>query len=465
MCTIRVAAIAGALPGDDGALGALAAGRSCLEPIAHPHVAVGSRLSASSSERVEDPRVPSHMLDVLTPSSQHALVAGLNALEQAGLVSSATGWTLAPALQPDTGVIFASSFEHHERAVTSMSEHIRRAEADRIRSIIEAKGLDVEIADADVGSHRKAALQVVLNANVQLAQLVRARGPNMFTSNSCASTTAALKLACNHLQLGDASRMVVIAADTPLSKMNENIVSSFVQMRAATAAATLQEAVLPFSRGRNGFVFGEGAIGIVLERADDGGVGSVGSAPRARVELISSRLANSAHHGTRLDASHLAEIIGRCVHDACAKRGVALADFAARCMYVAHETFTGSCANVEIDALERVFGRALLQRVLITSSKCLTGHAMGACMEDAFSVLCLQRRAIPRIQVPDVAPEFADLRIGERLDEAPIDFAIHTALGMGSHVAVVVYGSLADEGCVEGDVEGDAPIPDFASPL
>jgi 3-oxoacyl-(acyl-carrier-protein) synthase len=403
---------------------------------------VGSRIAT----RVADARIPAAVDAQLTRSSRYAVMAGLDLLAEAGLVSAAGGWELPPAERDGTAVLFASSFEHHEAALRSARYAARRDELGRARAALAdvpgaaarldglAAALEAE-GGADV---RKVALQLLLGANVQLAQIVKARGLNTFVTCACASTAAALALAAAVLRAGEARRVVVVACDTLLQPDADVVVESFVRLRAASTAAAVDDAVRPFGEGRNGFVLGDGAVALLLER--DGAPAPPAAPPAApRVEVLASRLANSAYHGTRLDGAHLAEVLGGCVREACERRGgLALAAFAARAIYVSHETFTPACAPAEVSALEAVFGRDGLRALTIASTKGSTGHMMGSGMEDVVSVEALRTRACPDARVGAVDPAFADLRFADG-GAGPFDFAVHLAAGMGSHVAVVVY--------------------------
>ena len=86
-------------------------------------------------------------------------------------------------------------------------------------------------------------------------------------------------------------------------------------------------------------------------------VAHAGAAERVpRVSIAASRIANSAHHGTALDSGHIAATLRRCVDDA--RGDLSLDAFAARSLYVSHETCTRTCAVHEVTALRTVFGDA-----------------------------------------------------------------------------------------------------------
>ena len=70
-----------------------------------------------------------------------------------------------------------------------------------------------------------------------------------------------------------------------------------------------------FDRRRHGMIMGMGAVGLVLERAED--AAARGCAPIA--ELLATVVANSAYHGTRLDRDHIAACFTQLVEQAAAE--------------------------------------------------------------------------------------------------------------------------------------------------
>lgn len=442
---VLVRATSAVLPGE-GSIQSVLRGETSISRVDHPAVRVGS---AWASSPVEDARIPSGISSQLSTASRMAVVAGLDALERAGCISADTAWQLPEAARDRTGVLFATSFDHHELMLRTVRAHAQREERARLRATLRGAAVDEETLRSAFGeaAHedeeetmgvRKVALQLLLGANVQLAQLVKARGFNTCTSNACASVCAALVMAQHALWAGEADRMVVLASDALLRPDTLEVVRSFVHLRAASTAPSPEEAVRPFSTGRCGFVLGEGAVALVLEREeeDDLPSSSVVSVP----QVAACRLANSAYHGTRLDACHLAAVLGSVVDDCCARFGLADRAAFARCAaYVAHETFTPLCFDVEAEALRTVFGEEAVRGIPLMATKACTGHMMGAGVEDLVAIECLRTRRLPRMVVPHVEERFADLRFadGEAWEEGR--FVLHASAGLGSHVAVVVY--------------------------
>tara|TARA_B110000046_G_scaffold100414_1_gene107860 strand:- start:5973 stop:7202 length:1230 start_codon:yes stop_codon:yes gene_type:complete len=406
---VRILAVATVLPG------ACKQNNECtIRPIAHRHVRIGSAFEDNSSVAAYLDRyhVDARVRHRLSRSGALAVAAGMQALENAGLVSEASGWTLPDHLQDKVGVIFASSFGHCEPALTPQQPAY--------------------------APQRKLALELCLQANVQIAEIVKARAFNTFSSAACASTTVALKVAYNAITVEDCTHCLVVAADAVLSEHYSELVESFVGMHAATDAATL-DGRTAFAKDRSGFVFGEGAVALLLakEGGEPDGTASPPSPPAVR--LITSRIGNSAYHGTRVDVGHVTKILQKAVDETCRRCGIDRSALARHCLYVSHETATKLCANAEVSALRAVFGDDAT-RLVITNTKAFSGHIMGASLEDAVAVIALQQQRAPPVDVAHLDDTFADLTFS---DGAPrrYEYAIHVAYGMGSHVAVCVYGA------------------------
>jgi hypothetical protein len=382
--------------GTDGAASVLR-GHSRLEPLpclqcggAH----VGARFAGADAPPLAEMGIDPRLLGTLGPAARYAFAAGLLLLEELRLLGREGGWALPPALQDGSGVIFASSLAQGETRPSEGGGPL---------------------------------LPYLLGAGVQLAQLIQARGPNCMTSATCASSLVALKMAHNFLAAGDADRILVIAADLPLHM--PWVVSEFLRIKAASAAGE-DEVVPPFGAKRNGFVFGEGALAILVERR--GGE----RPPLARIADMG--IGNSAFHGTRIDPRHVATVIEKVVKRVAFAENISLAAFASGAIYIAHASGTALCESAEIDALERVFGREALRRIAITGTKRLTGHCMSVGIEDAVAVAGLAAGVFPGTPVDGLDPQFGDL-LFHAGGPSERRYVMRLSLGFGSQVVFVVY--------------------------
>ncbi len=364
-------------------------------------------------------------LDITT---QLAMAAGYEALRDAGIPlvrtyrtttsgkSVATGWALPEGLRDDTGIILASAFAGYDQLLG----HLARAQ------------------DPSTTFDRRFLFQVLAMGHAQFAQAIGARGPNTGINAACASTTQALALAEDWIRLGRARRVIVLGADDVTNdRLFPWIGTGFLAAGAASTKENVEEAALPFDRRRHGMIAGMGAVALVLEPLAD--VEARGMAPVA--ELLGTRIANSAFHGTRLDAAHIASHVASFVGEACAAAGVDRETFARRSMFMSHETYTparGGSAAAEMASLPAAFGAAS-RHVWIANTKGFTGHAMGAGIEDAVAVKALQYRRVPPIanlREPD--PDLGELHLSEG-GHADIDYALRLAAGFGSQLALAAW--------------------------
>ena len=365
-------------------------------------------------------------LDVVT---QLAFAAGLEALKDAGipLVRTwrdtttgkrvPTGWALPEIMRHNTGVIFASAFPGYSKLV----EHIQ-ANGD----------------DGDGRFDRRFLFQILSMGHSQFAQLIGAQGPNTQVNAACASTTQAISIAQDWIECGRCQRVVVVGSD---DVTNENLLewigAGFLAAGAATTAAEVENAALPFDSRRHGMIMGMGAVGLVLEKSDD--VAQRGMAPIAR--LLASRIANSAFHGTRLHPTHISDEMDALVAQAVELAGIDRNDFAGQAMFMSHETYTparGGSAAAEIESLRKAFG-ANASQIVIANTKGFTGHSMGAGIEDAVALKSLQYQRvppIPNLQQPD--PDLGDLTLSTGGDY-PVRYCIRLAAGFGSQLALAAW--------------------------
>ena len=283
-------------------------------------------------------------LDVAT---QLAFAAGLEALKDAGipLVRTwrdtttgkrvPTGWALPESMRKDTGVIFASAFPGYSKLV----EHIK-ANGD----------------DGEGRFDRRFLFQILAMGHSQFAQLIGAQGPNTQVNAACASTTQAISIAQDWIECGRCQRVVVVGSDDVTNEtLLEWIGTGFLAAGAATTTAEVEKAALPFDSRRHGMILGMGAVGLVLEQAED--VAQRGMAPIAR--LLASRIANSAFHGTRLHPTHISDEMDELVAEAVELAGTDRHAFAGQAMFMSHETYTparGGSAAADFESLRKAFG-------------------------------------------------------------------------------------------------------------
>ena len=220
------------------------------------------------------------------------------------------------------------------------------------------------------------------------------RGPNFTTVSACASSSNAIIDSFNYIRLGKAD--IIITGGSEAS-VNEAGLGGFNAIKAlSTRNENPEKASRPFDKDRDGFVMGEGAAAIVLERE------SVALARGARVMAEMAGFGYSAD-AYRLTAPHpegtgMALAMQRAIDDA----GMEPTDID----YVnAHGTSTPVGDMIELGAINKVFGA---HRPKVASTKSLTGHSQGAtgAHEAIYSLLMLENDFIAAsANIEDLDPE------------------------------------------------------------
>jgi 3-oxoacyl-(acyl-carrier-protein) synthase len=211
-------------------------------------------------------------------------------------------------------------------------------------------------------------------------------GPATANGDSCASAPIALGNALHYLRRGEADVMIAGGSEAPLSPL---AFGAFALIRAMSqrndAPATASR---PFDKDRDGFVMGEGAAMLVLERKSH----AEKRGARIYAELASYALTNDGHHMTapRPDA----ESASRAMRLALEYAGVSPGELAA---VKAHGSSTPLNDSTETKAITQALGEDVAGRVPVFGTKALHAHALGAtgAFEAALCCLALHHRTLP----------------------------------------------------------------------
>ena len=186
-------------------------------------------------------------------------------------------------------------------------------------------------------------------------------------STGCTSSTDAIAYAASLVRAGDADVMLTGGADACVTP---GMIFGFSRMRAVSTAYNDMPAVAsrPFDRGRDGFVLGEGAWMMVLEREER--ARARGARVYATIDGYGSTC--DAYHRVQMDPE--GEQIVRAMQLAVERSGRALEEIG----YVSyHGTSTQLNDAVESRCVRHVFG-ARADRVPGSSIKSMIGHPQGA---------------------------------------------------------------------------------------
>lgn len=275
-------------------------------------------------------------------------------------------------------------------------------------------------------SPKLAPLAVVNSAASSVCMDLGAHGPSLGVATACSSGTVALGTAHQLLRAGVCDIAIAGGAESVCSRL---LVASACQMKAvSTRREDPAAACRPFDLARDGFVIGEGAGILVLERPEH--ARARGAAVRAQISGYGA--SSDAYAAVAPDPD--GKGIERALRTALADADIAAGDVG---HVNAHGTSTVINDLIEATALGRVLG----DHPLVTSTKAMTGHTLGAAggIETALTVLALEEQLVPptvNLDVPD--PEIPVEIVRREARPATFDCAVKTSLGFGGHNAALV---------------------------
>jgi len=255
-------------------------------------------------------------------------------------------------------------------------------------------------------------------------------GPNLCVSTACAAGAHSIGEGTRLIR--DGSSDIVIAGGTE-SSQTPVAIAAFARMGALSGRNDDPEhASRPFDADRDGFVMGEGAGFVVLERMD------LAEARGATIlgEVLGYGRNGDAHHITAPAPGGAGAIA--CMRLALDDAGLSPADIAS---INAHGTSTPLNDAAESAAIGTVFGEGA---VPVTSTKGVTGHLVGAAgAVEAIAALCSAREGV----VPPTANHIArgDDITADVVHGAPRSVGsgpvLSNSFGFGGHNATLIIGA------------------------
>ncbi len=256
------------------------------------------------------------------------------------------------------------------------------------------------------------------------------KGPNFATVSACATANHSIGEAMRLIEYGDADVMIAGGAESTICGL---AVGGFAAAKAlSTRNDDPETASRPWDIGRDGFVLGEGAGVLVLEEYEHA---------RARGARIYCELSG---YGMSADAHHITapcedgEGASRSMSNALRNGGVALDEVD----YInAHGTSTPLGDIAETVAIKRCFGEHAT-RLCVSSTKSMTGHALGAAagIEAVVTVLAVHRQIAPptaNLREQDPACDLDYVPLAGR--DTPIRAALSNSFGFGGTNATLVF--------------------------
>lgn len=251
-----------------------------------------------------------------------------------------------------------------------------------------------------------------------------AQGPCLPVVTACATSTHAVGEAYRAIAGGYADAIIAGGSEATINPL---AVAGFTNCMALAVEEDPHKASLPFDKRRKGFVMGEGAGILILEEMERA---------RARGAKIYGEICGYAN---TCDAYH---VTAPHPEGLCASRAIAMAASEAGIrdedtVYInAHGTGTPMNDSSETLAIKKALGEDMARRAMISSTKSMTGHMLGAAgaVEAAASTLALHRGVIPptiNLEEPDPACDLDYVPGSARKAQATL--ALSVSLGFGGH--------------------------------
>jgi 3-oxoacyl-[acyl-carrier-protein] synthase II len=362
--------------------------------------------------------LPRKLVRQLDPFAQYALVAAGEALAQAGLLdpdADRHGLTVPLTAGVDAarvGAVIASGVG----GISEMTEQHARLLADgpdRVRPYLTI-AMPLNMGGGQVGIRHGL------------------RGPNYAVVSACASGADAIGSALDLLRAGRAD--VVVAGGAEAS-VNPLTIAAFANAGALSRRNDdPARASRPFDVDRDGFVTGEGAGVLVLERAEH----AAARGATVLAELSGYGISNDAHHAAQ--PAPEGEGAVRALRLALADAGVERNEVD---HVNAHGTSTQANDAAEAAALRTVFGDAT-DGIAVTSTKSAIGHLLGGAggIEAVATVLAVADSVVPAtLNLDELDPACRlDVVTGDPRKVA-IRVALSNSFGFGGHNACLVFRS------------------------
>jgi 3-oxoacyl-[acyl-carrier-protein] synthase II len=275
-------------------------------------------------------------------------------------------------------------------------------------------------------------VSIVGMVSSEISISLRLHGISHVLSCGCTSSTDALGYSAALIRSGEAD--VILSGGTDAC-VTPGMIFGFSRMKVVSMAYNGRpaEASRPFDRGRDGFVLGEGAWMIVLEREDRA---------RARGAKIYATIEG---YGATCDAYHRVQMapdgeeIIRAISIAIERSGRRLEEIG----YVSyHGTATLINDAVESRCVRQVFGDHA-ERLAGSSIKSMIGHPQGASGAAGVvaSALAISRGFLPpTINLKDPDPACDLDFVPNQGRPAEVDAALCNCLGFGSKNSAIVVG-------------------------
>lgn len=254
----------------------------------------------------------------------------------------------------------------------------------------------------------------------------KSRGGVHAPVSACASGAEAIAWAFKLIKSGDIDVAIAGGAEACITALP---VAGFSQMRAmSTRNDDPQHASRPFDRDRDGFILGEGAGALVLEREEDA------RARGARIYGVVAGvgMSNDAYHITAGEPE--GEGGARAISKALRSAGLAASD-------IGHVNAHATSTPVGDLAESKTIRRALGDHPVVTATKSMTGHLLGAAgaVEAIATMLAIRDGVVPGTRNLDNLDPEIDLDVATDNRHVELTAAVSDSFGFGGHNVALVF--------------------------
>ena len=247
-----------------------------------------------------------------------------------------------------------------------------------------------------------------------LSILLGVKGPNYAVVSACSSGLHSIGLGARTIVYGDADVMICGGAESTVTPL---AVGGFCSAKAlSTRNDDPTAASRPWDKNRDGFVLGEGAGIMVLEEYEH----ARQRGARIYAEIAGFGMSGDAFHMTAPDTDGPRRSMQNAMQDA----GVN----ADEVDYVnAHGTSTPLGDKNETEAIKLAFGADVAKKLVVNSTKSMTGHLLGGAggLESVFTALAVYHQVSP-----------PTINLTEADPECDLDYCANTARPMRIDVAL-----------------------------
>ncbi len=260
-------------------------------------------------------------------------------------------------------------------------------------------------------------------------------GPSYTVSSACASSAYAIAAGFDLIKNNKADLVIVGGTD---STINPEEIAGFNAIHALSTQNDFPEkASCPFSADRDGFVIGEGAGVLILEKE---------SAAKKRGANIYAEIAGYALSSEAFNIMAPKANGEGMVQTMMAALNNAGVDKSETDYINAHGTSTVLNDLFETSAIKQVFGNRAYE-IPVSSSKSMLGHMIGAAgaTEAAITIMSIFEKKIPptiNLTNPDAELDLDYVPL--KMREKDIRTAISNSFGFGGHNATLVFRKYED---------------------